>query len=125
MPELPAALAAIRDDFLALDQRERLQLLLEFSNSLPDLPEKMKESGVVPAGFLIERSGMRGTRHGGAMVGRRHANFVLNVGGATATEIRQLAGLVSRRVLEKFDVVLEEEVLFLGDWSSYREAWED
>jgi cysteine desulfuration protein SufE len=37
---LPAELAGIRDDFLALDQRERLQLLLEFSNSLPDLPER-------------------------------------------------------------------------------------
>jgi cysteine desulfuration protein SufE len=40
MTELPAALAGIREDFLALDQRERLQLLLEFSNSLPDLPER-------------------------------------------------------------------------------------
>ncbi len=37
---LPAELAEIRDDFLALEQRERLQLLLEFSNSLPDLPER-------------------------------------------------------------------------------------
>jgi cysteine desulfuration protein SufE len=37
---LPAELAGIREDFLALDQRERLQLLLEFSNSLPDLPER-------------------------------------------------------------------------------------
>jgi len=37
---LPDELAGIRDDFLALDQRERLQLLLEFSNSLPDLPER-------------------------------------------------------------------------------------
>lgn len=40
---LPQALAEIRDDFLALDQRERLQLLLEFSNSLPDLPERYAE----------------------------------------------------------------------------------
>lgn len=40
MTELPAALAEIREDFLALDQRERLQLLLEFSNSLPDLPDR-------------------------------------------------------------------------------------
>lgn len=38
--ELPATLAGIRDDFLALDQRERLQLLLEFSNALPPLPER-------------------------------------------------------------------------------------
>jgi len=37
---IPAALAEIRDDFLALEQRERLQLLLEFANSLPDLPER-------------------------------------------------------------------------------------
>lgn len=41
--ELPAALAEIRDDFLALDQRERLQLLLEFSKSLPELPERYAE----------------------------------------------------------------------------------
>jgi len=40
MSELPAALAEIREDFLALDQRERLQLLLEFSNALPELPER-------------------------------------------------------------------------------------
>lgn len=40
MSDLPAALAEIRDDFLALDERERLQLLLEFSNALPDLPER-------------------------------------------------------------------------------------
>jgi cysteine desulfuration protein SufE len=39
-PVVPAELAEIRDDFLALEQRERLQLLLEFSNSLPDLPER-------------------------------------------------------------------------------------
>jgi cysteine desulfuration protein SufE len=43
MAELPAALAGIREDFLVLDQRERLQLLLEFSNALPDLPERYRE----------------------------------------------------------------------------------
>jgi cysteine desulfuration protein SufE len=37
-PELPSALATIRDDFLALEQHERLVLLLEFANELPDLP---------------------------------------------------------------------------------------
>ncbi|HXR43557.1 MAG TPA: SufE family protein [Pseudolysinimonas sp.] len=37
---LPATLAGIKDDFLALDQRERLQLLLEFSQSLPELPDR-------------------------------------------------------------------------------------
>jgi cysteine desulfuration protein SufE len=37
---LPASLAGIRDEFLALEQRERLELLLEFANELPELPER-------------------------------------------------------------------------------------
>ncbi|PPF86248.1 cysteine desulfuration protein SufE [Subtercola sp. Z020] len=41
--ELPEALAEIRDDFLALTLKERLQLLLEFSNELPELPEQYAE----------------------------------------------------------------------------------
>jgi cysteine desulfuration protein SufE len=39
-PAVPQALAEIRDDFLELEQSERLQLLLEFANSLPELPER-------------------------------------------------------------------------------------
>lgn len=38
--QLPTALAEIREDFLALEKRERLQLLLDFSNALPDLPTR-------------------------------------------------------------------------------------
>ena len=41
--ELPEQLAQIREDFLALEVRERLQLLLEFSNELPELPERYAE----------------------------------------------------------------------------------
>ncbi|AMB58317.1 SufE family protein [Microterricola viridarii] len=41
--ELPEQLAEIRDDFLALEQRDRLQLLLEFSNELPELPERYQD----------------------------------------------------------------------------------
>jgi cysteine desulfuration protein SufE len=40
---VPDALAAIRDDFLAVEQRDRLQLLLEFANELPELPERYAE----------------------------------------------------------------------------------
>ncbi|WP_419818871.1 SufE family protein [Glaciibacter flavus] len=42
-PTLPAQLADIRDEFLELEVRERLQLLLEFSNELPELPERYSE----------------------------------------------------------------------------------
>lgn len=96
----------------------------DLAESLRNLPQKMKAAGVVPAGYLVEHTGLQGTRHGGAEVSRRHANFLLNTRNATATEIRQLAGLVKRKVSEQFGVTLEEEVLYLGDWSGYQEAWE-
>lgn len=43
MTELPAALAQIREDFRSLEVRDRLQLLLEFSNELPELPERYRD----------------------------------------------------------------------------------
>lgn len=43
MSDLPAPLAEIRDDFLSFSEKDRLQLLLEFSNELPELPERYRE----------------------------------------------------------------------------------
>lgn len=79
----------------------------------------MRASGVIPAGFLMEACGLKGRRLGGAAFGTRHANFLLNVGGATATELRSLAELAQRLVRERFGVEIEEEVLYLGDWSGF------
>ncbi|MDR3692412.1 MAG: UDP-N-acetylmuramate dehydrogenase [Fimbriimonas sp.] len=87
------------------------------AESLETLPPALKVAGVVPAGYLIEQAGMKGYRFGGAMMGRRHANFVLNVKNATAAEIYHLAESVKKRVARRFGVCLEEEVLYLGDWS--------
>ncbi|MBX3115056.1 MAG: UDP-N-acetylmuramate dehydrogenase [Fimbriimonadaceae bacterium] len=92
--------------------------------SLPSLPLPLKDAGVVPAGYLIEQCGLKGKRFGGAMVGARHANFVLNVGGATASEIRRLAEYVNAQVHKKFGVWLEEEALYLGDWSDWETTGE-
>ena len=89
------------------------------AESLETLPISLKHAGVVPAGYLIEAAGLKGHRIGGAMLGRRHANFVLNVGRATATEIRRLAKFAQATVLDQFGVGLEEEVLYLGDWSGW------
>lgn len=86
---------------------------------LPSLPAPLRQKGIVPAGYLIEACGLKGFRLGGASVGQRHANFLLNLGGATATEIRSLAEHVKSEVGAKFGVGLEEEVLYLGDWSNF------
>jgi len=89
----------------------------ELARSIPGLTDGMRAAGVIPAGFLIEACGLKGHRIGGAALGVRHANFLLNVGEARASDLRALAELAQERVREKFRVSLEPEVLYLGRWS--------
>lgn len=67
----------------------------------------------VPAGWLIDRAGLKGTRVGGATISEKHANFVVNAENATAEDIRVLAQHIKDTVREKFGVELEEEVRYL------------
>ena len=53
-------------------------------------------------------------RVGGAAVFGSHANIIVNAGGATAEDVRALAGKMSRAVHDRFGVVLEEEVRYLS-----------
>ena len=92
----------------------------DLAMSLDNMPARLKEAGVVPAGYLIENVGLRGFRHEDVMIAPRHANFLINVGGAKATAIRRLAEHAKTKVYEKYGVTLEEEVLYLGDWSRYK-----
>jgi len=65
------------------------------------------------AGRLIEKSGCKGLRIGGAMVSQVHANFLVNTGGATAADVKELMGIVRKKVQEDSGVILEPEVRFL------------
>lgn len=89
------------------------------AENLPDLPAPLKAAGVVPAGFLIEACGLKGLCEGGAQVAEKHANFLINAGEATASDLRSLASLVKMAVHTRFHVELEEEVLYVGDWSMW------
>ena len=66
------------------------------------------------AGRLIEDLGLKGTRVGGAEVSTVHANFIVNTGDATATDIDRLIGLVQDRVEQRHAVRLHPEVKRLG-----------
>ena len=68
------------------------------------------------AGKLIQDAGLSGYKIGGAMVSTKHAGFVINAGGATAAEVYQLIQHIRKTVKEKFQVELEPEVRFLGDF---------
>ena len=65
------------------------------------------------AGKLIDDSGLRGYRVGGAMVSEKHCGFVINYDNATATDILQLMSDVQEKVKEQFGVQLEPEVKIL------------
>jgi UDP-N-acetylmuramate dehydrogenase len=70
------------------------------------------------AGRLIEAAGLKGLRQGKAEISSKHANFFVNLGGATAADVWILIARARRVVEEKFGVRLELEVELVGDWGS-------
>lgn len=72
------------------------------------------------AGRLIEAAGLKGARSGAAEISPVHANFFVNHGGATASDIYALIGKARKTVEEKFGIRLELEVELAGDWETGR-----
>lgn len=92
---------------------------------VPDLPRALRDAGVVPAGFLSQACGCKGLKIGGAQITGRHGNIFVNRGGATASDFRRLADTVRTRVRETFGVELEEEALYVGEWTHWGEESEE
>ncbi len=74
-----------------------------------------KNSDGFCAGKLIDGAGLKGVKIGGAEVSGKHANFILN-NGASSSDIRRLIDFVKDEVYKKYDVRLEEEVVYIGDF---------
>jgi len=70
----------------------------------------------IGAGRLIDECGLKGTRIGGAMVTRRHANIFVNAGGATAADVRALIAHVQEVVERRTGYRLEPEISFVGEF---------
>jgi UDP-N-acetylmuramate dehydrogenase len=68
------------------------------------------------AARLIEACGLKGYLIGGAQVSEKHANFIVNIGGATALDIELLIKHMHDTVLEQFGVALQQEVKVIGDY---------
>lgn len=78
--------------------------------NFPDY-ENFKKSGFIPSSFLIDKSGLKGKRIGGAMVSLKHANFIVNAGRAKAADVLNLIRLIKNKVKNKFEIKLEEELI--------------
>jgi UDP-N-acetylmuramate dehydrogenase len=68
-----------------------------------------------PAGKWIEELGLKGFRMGQAMISEHHANFIINLGKASAEEITNLMELVEKKVYEEKGISLEREVMVVGE----------
>jgi UDP-N-acetylmuramate dehydrogenase len=74
------------------------------------------------AGRLIDASGLKELRVGGAEVSAKHANFIVNSGDATARDVRLLAQRVRDTVEREHGITLRYEVEFAGEWDE-PETW--
>lgn len=74
---------------------------------------KSKE-GKLPAGWLIEKAGLKGKKMGGAVVNEMQTNYILNTGQATAEDVIILSSFIKQKVRDKFGVELKEEVQLVG-----------
>lgn len=97
-----------------LDYRKTTQPLgQKTAGSFFKNPGEIKEQS---AGYLLDHSGAKKMKVGGASVSRTHANFIVNQKDATAKDIRRLANLLKQQVFDTYRINLEEEIEYLGKW---------
>lgn len=105
----PASIKRLMDKWLGM--RRRNQPL-----SLPSAGCIFKNPEGDSARRLIGVAGLRGRKEGGAQVSRKHANFIVNYGGAKAADVLRLMDQVAEGVLDEFGIKLEPEVKLVGEW---------
>jgi UDP-N-acetylmuramate dehydrogenase len=81
---------------------------------LPNAGSVFKNPTGSSAAKLIDMAGLKGIRAGGARISEKHANFIANEGNATARDVRCLMSKMKKEVFEKFGIMLEPEIRFLG-----------
>ncbi|GAB4197190.1 MAG: UDP-N-acetylmuramate dehydrogenase [Coleofasciculaceae cyanobacterium] len=94
-----------------LEQRRRSQ-----PYHLPSCGSVFRNPETRPAAWLIEQIGLKGYTIGGAQVAERHANFILNCGGAKASDIFQIIRHIQQQVEQHWSLRLEPEVKILGEF---------
>lgn len=82
---------------------------------LPSAGSVFKKNGNLSAGYLIDQCGLKGTICGGAQISEEHANFIVNLGNATSSDVKFLIGLAKQKVKEQFDIDLAREIEYLGE----------
>lgn len=85
-------------------------------DEFPSCGSVFKKIEGVGAGRLISQAGLQGTTVGQIQVSPKHANYLVNLGGGTATDVRRLIELIQKTVQEQTGYELEPEIRFVGEW---------
>jgi len=114
---------------LSLDEKSKEEIIKEKSLSLKMRYEKQpfnfscagsvfKNPPTTYAGKVLEESGCKGLRFGDAIISDKHANFIVNLGNATAQDVVNLIREAQLRVYKTEDLVLELEIKLLGEFKN-------
>jgi UDP-N-acetylmuramate dehydrogenase len=106
----PQEPAAVRARLLEVQKHRRTTQPIEQRS----LGSTFKNPPGDAAGRLIDAAGLKGLRIGGAQVSPKHANFIVNVGGATADDVLALMAEMRNRVRDRFGIELEPEIRVVG-----------
>ena len=87
---------------------------LQFHPSAGSIFKKIEGVG---AGRLVDQCGLKGFRHGDAQISHIHANIMVNLGHATAKDVRELIAIAQKAVEDKFQLHLEPEISFVGEFA--------
>lgn len=90
--------------------QEMADLVGTGSKNMPEFPKERT------AGYLLDKAGAKKLKEGGARVSPKHANFILNIDHAKAQDVRRLVEQMRSLVHNKFDISLEEEIEYIGQW---------
>jgi len=91
-------------------QISKVKIKKNLLRKFPELRDFIQK-GEIPAGYLIDKAGLKGKRIGDAMVSEKHANFIVNLGNAKTKDVQKLIAHIKKKVKKIFGIELKEEII--------------
>lgn len=110
LPQEPSAGSIFKKYKISKDEKLRDELVKIIEKERPEF----LQGDYIPSGWLIEQAGLKGKTIGRAQVSEKHANFIVNLGGATAENVIMLIAVIKEKIRNEFGINLQEEVMYLG-----------
>jgi UDP-N-acetylmuramate dehydrogenase len=105
-PPEPSAGCAFKNCCLKIKDKKLLE-------KFPEL-QRFNKKGVIPSAYLIDKAGLRGKKINDAQISPKHANFIVNLKEARSGDVLKLIKIIKKRVKDRFNIELEEEIHYLS-----------